>query len=94
MSAKGYGCNNRAELEVTARVQLGWSSTETSRLPRMGDVPDPMSKGCQYQKLSKLDSGCKGCRWLEGGAAGSSEEAHKAKLLEGFRGIFAVPLEQ
>ena len=59
------GCNNRKPLDESIQVQDGWERCGvTSRLPIMKVIPNPMTKECQYQKLHKNDSGCKGCKWL------------------------------
>lgn len=59
-----YGCNGRAPLADTAVVQDGWTSDNRRQ---MVDIPDPMTKDCQYRKdvLSKTDKGCDGCPWRD-----------------------------
>lgn len=52
-------------------MQDGWIKSqtdlgETTRVPKMVQRPDPMTKPCQYQKHDKFaDPGCVCCRWKE-----------------------------
>lgn len=59
------GCHNRAPLSERAEVQDGWipAMDGESRLPKMIEVPDPMTKDCQYTHtdLGQADAGCSGC---------------------------------
>lgn len=59
------GCHNRKPLNAKAIVQAGWRYTNNTREPVMIEIPDPMTKTCQYQKLKKDDPKCSGCRELE-----------------------------
>jgi hypothetical protein len=70
-----YGCFNRPEGKPTVIVQDGWLPTrlaaegsvtgkrEMTRLPRMIEIPDPMSRDCKHQLLTPNDPQCAGCRW-------------------------------
>ena len=62
-----YGCFDRAPLAALAFVQDGWIPYEYySRIARMVEIPDPMTKSCQYQADDKYgDKGCIGCKWKE-----------------------------
>ncbi len=58
------GCYNRAPLKTTALVQSGWVNDDfyyKSRKPLMVEIPDPMTKDCQYSKTHN-DPKCKGCK--------------------------------
>ena len=62
-----YGCWNRAPLQPVVVVQTGWmmrSPKDITRSPRMTQVPDPMTKDCQYtlSDLGRTDPGCVGCK--------------------------------
>lgn len=63
------GCYNREPLKTTAIVQDGWIDNgkhvlSWTRMPRMIEIIDPMSKACQYQVLTKNDPKCDGCKEL------------------------------
>jgi len=58
-----YGCNNRPPLKQTAIVQSGY--IEYSRMPKMIEIPDNMTKTCIYQRDKKDDPKCLGCKELE-----------------------------
>lgn len=66
-----YQCHNRAPLRETVTVQSGWNYGLSDkyacqlRQPVMIEIPDPMSKYCQYQRDKKDDPKCQGCRWME-----------------------------
>lgn len=63
-----HGCFNRAPLQTAVWHQDGWLKSQTelgkvTRLPRMVQRPDPMSKNCNYQQHDKYaDPGCVGCK--------------------------------
>lgn len=57
-----YGCYNRAPFKETIWVQDGWYDTTVRMQPRMVQIPDPMSKECNYSKTHP-DPRCEGCRW-------------------------------
>jgi hypothetical protein len=65
------GCWNREPLRHDLTVQTTWvyefdSNYEAvSRKPYLVDIDVPMTKTCQYQKLTKDDPKCVGCRELE-----------------------------
>ena len=59
------GCHNRKPLREVAFVQTGWITLQSSRLPVMKWIKDPMTKKCQYQILKKDDPKCVGCNELE-----------------------------
>lgn len=58
------GCHNRPPKPKTVTVQDGWIAYHigghVSRLPRMIEIPDPMSDDCHYDK-ARSDNGCIGC---------------------------------
>jgi len=56
------GCYNRETLKTTVIVQEGWIMKEFTRLPKMIRIDDPLSKDCQYSKLTD-DKKCEGCKW-------------------------------
>lgn len=70
-----YGCFNGPEPKAMVIVQDGWLCThlaakgsptgkrEMTRLPRMIEIPDPMSKDCKHAQLTPDDPKCAGCRW-------------------------------
>jgi hypothetical protein len=62
-----HGCHNRPEGKPTLSAQDGWVEYLiggiTSRLPRMVEIPDPMSKDCKHVQLTPDDPSCAGCRW-------------------------------
>jgi len=67
-----YGCFNRPPLQETVYVQDGWylqqlrGNKHLSRAPRMIEIPDPMTKSCQYQADDKYnDPQCIGCKHKE-----------------------------
>lgn len=61
---KPYGCSNRPRERNNVIVQDGWSVVrlggKPSRLPRMVERPDPMSKDCRYDK-AQIDPQCADC---------------------------------
>jgi hypothetical protein len=59
------GCWNRQGLKNKAIVQHGWIYEGATRIPIMAYIDDPMTKTCQYQRLTKDDPKCVGCRELE-----------------------------
>lgn len=64
-------CFNREPYRDTVEVRDGWEDVCVGgywiRAPRIIEIPDPMSKGCQQHgpkgeaKLHGWD--CEGCRW-------------------------------
>lgn len=64
---KGWGCHNRAPLSPTVVVQTGWTyrrvNGRISREAVMREIPDPMTKDCQYTLSAPADPRCAGCRW-------------------------------
>lgn len=71
-----HGCHNRPEGKPTITAQDGWFDAtvphpdtgvrQTTRLPRMVEIPDPMSKDCKHAQLTPDDPQCGGCRWQAG----------------------------
>lgn len=57
-----YGCHNRAPFVEIVLVQYGWTYHAGSRYQVLRDIPNAMSKDCQYSKTT-IDAGCDGCRW-------------------------------
>lgn len=60
-----YGCRDRAPLEPHAVVQDGWLEQDGggywTRMPVLVQIPDPMTKDCQYSKTHQ-DPRCEGCK--------------------------------
>ena len=62
-------CYNRPPFKDTVLVQDGWMWREMTRLPRMVEIPDPMSKTCQQHgpmgeaTLHPEKWDCAGCCW-------------------------------
>lgn len=74
-------CHNRPPFGDTVIVQDGWvlemilnehGEPVRTRLPRMVEITDPMSKGCQQHgskgeaTLHPGEWDCDGCRWKPG----------------------------
>jgi hypothetical protein len=65
------GCYNRAPLKTHVIVQSGWiygfnhEEQRDTRYANLEVIPDPMSKTCQYQVLTKDDPKCDGCKEIE-----------------------------
>lgn len=66
---KRYGCYNLPAARETIVAQDGWVEVDVSthngliqtRVPRMVELPDPMSRGCAYQRDTPNDPACSGC---------------------------------
>lgn len=60
------GCYNRAPLRDSVMAQDGYHNDPTAafRNPRMVQIPDPMSKDCQYSRTT-ADERCDGCKWRQ-----------------------------
>lgn len=69
-------CFNRPPFADTVTVQDGWSETLVldtllgevkTRVPKMIEIPDPMSKDCQQHgpkgEATLHGWDCEGCRW-------------------------------
>lgn len=61
-----YGCHNRPPLRTRAMVQDGWNMSDwfmgvMTKTPLMIEIPDPMSKDCQYVP-PQPDPKCSGCQ--------------------------------
>lgn len=66
------GCHNRPPLRETVLVQSGWidglpphDGSLITKYPRMIEIPDPLSKHCQYQRDKKDDPKCDNCIWKD-----------------------------
>jgi len=59
---KMNGCYNRKALANYNIVQQGWIAKGMTRIAHMVKISDPMSKDCQYSKLTD-DMKCEGCKW-------------------------------
>lgn len=64
------GCHNRAPFVNTVVVQSGWQYEQRMvdlsyvRMPVMVEVPNVMTKDCQYSILTP-DPRCAGCTWYQ-----------------------------
>lgn len=74
---KQHGCYNRPDTPDTVIVQDGWIHADIgdpqrdgartlTRVARMVEIPDPMSRDCKHALLSPDDRQCAGCRWQAG----------------------------
>lgn len=61
---KRHSCYDRPPLKDTVTVQDGYISGPffNTRIPVMVEMPDPMTKDCQYSR-NTTDPVCAGCRW-------------------------------
>lgn len=58
-----YGCFDRAPLADTVTVRAGWRYfTDTIRIELLREIPNPMTRDCQYSKTTD-DARCVGCKW-------------------------------
>ena len=74
MTTRRHGCHGRPPLRLLVEVQDGWRNVraagQSTRVPVMRFMPDPMTKACQYATSpeGQADPACEGCRNHASGA--------------------------